>query len=191
MYSISLPNQESKQPMTPFELKALAFADLIMAEANDEDSQNHIPYTNPQEEIKDEVPPFRAIRCICGDNQPTNRELFPCPNCHCYLHRDCIDPVEINSPNFQCPFCRLTHDGVDPFRELKSWIRTVNNELSTVHKLVTDALNYENQMYATNMGNEYQLQNMRGSRQGNIQSRNQLNRTITDIIQRITNITKL
>lgn len=190
MYSISLQNQETKQPMTPFELKALAFADLIMAEANEEETHNYVPYTNPLDEIKKEVPPFKTIRCICGDNQSTNRELYPCPICHCFLHRDCIDPVEINSPNFQCPFCRLTHEGIDPFKDLKTWVSNVDSELRAVHKLVGEALNYENQMYTTNMGNEYQIQNVRG-RQGNVQSRNQINRTVTDIIQRLTNITKL
>lgn len=180
MYSLGPQNQESKLAMTPFELKSLAFADLIMAEADEED-------TTPPEEIKKEVPPYDAIRCTCGNNQPTNREFCKCTICHSYLHRDCVDPVERNSPNYQCPICRLQRDGIDPFRDLKSWIGNVDGELRQLHKLVTEASNYDSQMYTANMGNEYQMQNVR-ARQGSVQSRNQINRIVNDMLETFNNL---
>ncbi|OHT15731.1 PHD-finger family protein [Tritrichomonas foetus] len=183
---MSMYLQSNQESITPFELKALAFADLIMAEANESPSASKIHEDEPNKSL----PHYKTIRCICGDNQPTNRDLLPCPLCHCYLHRDCLDPVEISSANFKCQFCRLQLEGIDPFRELRSWIGAVDSELRSVHNLVTNAANYESQLYSSNMGNDYSMQNMR-NRQGQVPLRNQLNRTVQDIVQRLSNITKL
>ena len=186
MYSVP-QNQDTNSAITPFELKALAFADLILSEVDDSDfTPNSI---NPPE--TNDLPAYKTIRCICGDNQPTNRELFSCPNCHCFLHKDCLDPVDINNPNFKCQFCRLMLDGIDPFRDLKTWIGNVDSELRAIHNLVVNTSNYENQQYSSGLGNEYPYQNMRNRQSGNMNVRNQLKVNYNEIIQRLTNITRL
>ena len=192
MIPISRSTSDKTPSITPFELKALAFADMIMAEANNEIQDEDFYADTKTKEHKVELPAYEAIRCVCNNNQQQNGPLILCTSCSCYLHRDCVDPVEIQNPNtYKCPFCRLKIDGVDPFKDLKTWIDKIDTELKTIHDLFTDAVGCENQLDASNIGHEYQMPNIRSSRQGTTQMRNQLNRTVSDIIQHLAKITKM
>jgi hypothetical protein len=92
---------------------------------------------------------------------------------------------------FRCPFCRIQLDGIDPFRELTSWVETIDRELRVIHRLVSEASSRENQLMNCGSAmpmNEFQ---MRTSRTNLAQNRSNLNRTLQEIHQRVMVLTNL
>ncbi|KAH0789743.1 PHD-finger family protein [Histomonas meleagridis] len=174
--------------LSPFELKALAFANLIENVSSGQKSTRpeNIPNDNQ------EIPLYTTIRCICGSNENSGK-LVVCSCCHCRLHANCLDSVALRNPNnFKCPFCLLQNDGVDPFRELTLWIDEIDSELRDIHGLVQDASGIEDQINELTkhfaIQHDYQYQIMR-SQNNYRQLSNALSHKMQEILQHITKLT--
>jgi hypothetical protein len=174
------PGASSDSPahISDFELRALAFADLIERIASGEPASS--PPPSPPEPSSD-LPLFSSVRCICGENENTG-ELIQCHDCHCFLHGRCMDRLYPRSSTFRCPFCALQLDGVDPFREVRGFIDSILAELKTLHGLVSEAASTERQISAMEYG-MMQASMIRGQRPTVSQLRATLNRVMQDISQ--------
>lgn len=176
--------------MTPFELRALAFADLIEDVVRQQSSAAVVQLQQP--EPNQELAKYDTIRCICGNNDNTG-ELVRCPVCHCYLHIGCVEQQNLRrGAGFKCPFCRLQLDGVDPFRDLRNW---VNEELKTIHRLIdmiVEVSTLESQLASGMMGGPefVGIAQVRGvSRTNPGQLRQMLARKVQEIKQSLLNLT--
>ena len=178
---------DDAQQITDFELRALAFADLIETVAKG--SAQPEPY-QAQREKRQEIPLFNTIRCICGNNEDKG-ELIQCQVCHCFLHAGCIDKQQQKrGANFRCPFCRLSLDGVDPFRELSNWVGQIDDQLKRLHQLISEAMNYENQLAAgSSMGmTDF---HMIGRPRPNAQLTQALQKKLNDIVKTMSDLLHL
>ena len=126
------PYSPDNEPVSRFELAALAFADLIQSEIEGSSSFKVSP----------QVEPFEKVRCVCGKNEAYGK-LIQCSSCHCYLHKDCIEFNSKKASPYQCPFCRLQIDGIDPFMELKKWIEMKDSEIKSLRVLIEDYVSSE------------------------------------------------
>jgi hypothetical protein len=159
----------SSDHISQFELRALAFADLIERVINDDvTSASPSPPSRPSTDLT----PFSTIRCICGA-QTNAGDLVQCHDCHCYLHSECLDRVFQRTGQFRCPFCAIQLDGTDPFRELGRWLNVIVDNLKTLHTRVTEAGIIESQLSGS------------GPRQGTMQLKNSLSRAIQEINENI------
>jgi hypothetical protein len=172
------PSSDSPAHISDFELRALAFADLIERITSGETASP--PPPSPQEPSND-LPLFSSIRCICGENENVT-ELIQCHDCHCFLHRRCMDKLYPRSSTFRCPFCALQLDGVDPFREVRGFIDSILTELKTLHGLVSEAASTERQISGMEYG-MVQPPMIRGQRQTGPQLRTTLIRVMQEISQ--------
>jgi hypothetical protein len=169
MFSFPSPADFPEQ-LSQFELRALAFADLIDRISNEE-GLSLVSSPPPPTEL----PSYSTVRCICGQHE--NRgELIQCSDCDCYLHLECVDHSLRQNPHFRCPFCSLQIDGVDPFRELMRWIEMITGELTALQTAVTEAGAIESQIYDS------------GPRQRVLPLRSSLAKAIQDINQQIANL---
>lgn len=131
----------AEEYVSNFELFSLAFADLVTSEINNEKTENV--------DICDKkLGPFETIRCICGKNEESGA-LIQCSECQCYQHRDCIELNTRRGGTYKCPFCRLQLDGVDPFRELKTWIEEKDTEIKNVHHLLSEVAQLDAKIQAS------------------------------------------
>ena len=179
---------ENSSLLSPFELKALAFANLIENLSSGKKSIK----TENNPKINQEVPLYTTIRCICGNNENLGK-LVVCSCCHCRLHANCIDNVALrNLSNFKCPFCLLQTDCIDPFRELTLWIDEIDSELRDIHRLVQEASRIEDQINDLTkhfaMQHEYPMQMMRPQNNYH-QLSNTLSHKMQEILQHITKLT--
>ena len=190
MYDSSSSYYDDSQQITEFELRALAFADLIETVAS---GATQSEMSEPEGEQRQKLPLFSTIRCICGNNE--NRgELIPCQVCHCYLHAGCVDKQQLKrGANFRCPFCRLQLDGVDPFKELSNWVGQIDDELKRLHQMISEAMSYENQLAAGNsLGmNDFHMMAGMGRQRQNTQLRQALQKKLSDIIQVMSSLLNL
>ena len=161
-----------------FELTSLAFADLIVSEINSDPSTIEQPKDEPK------LAPFETIRCICGNNE-LNGELIQCSECQCYLHRDCVELPNRRITQYKCPFCRLQLDGIDPFRELKTWIEEKDTEIKGIHNLLTEASQIDQKIHQSTF-DSFGAPNVRN--QNITVMRQNLNRNLQDAIERIRNL---
>lgn len=179
-------NNESNEVDNLFQI--LSFTSLIQKEIEKrQNSYIETPeHNNEQEEEPQSVSRMKTIRCICNvDNQLNGSSLVQCRNCHYFLHESCMKKIQYNTNNLFCPFCRLTQNGVDQFTELKEYIKTVENEIKTVHDMLDEASIIEQQYYQA-MGNKifttdsskYQKQLKEKMSQIQVQNETFLNKTI-------------
>lgn len=175
MYQPRTPDQEY---FSQFDLTSLAFADLILGEIMPEYA------TEEKAAPKTQLGPFETIRCICGKNDCTG-DLIQCSECHCYLHRDCVELPNRRNSTFKCPFCHLQLDGIDPFRELRTWIEEKDNDIKVIHRILTEASQLDAKIQTSGFESQYGG-NMRSS--SNNVMRQNLQRTIQDVIERIRNL---
>lgn len=129
--------------MPLFELKALAYTNLIQAIYHGDSNKNN----KNEKSVIEDIPNFSSIRCICGNNENFG-ELVICSFCHCRLHANCIDQNDLikSGNNYKCPFCLLQTEGIDPFKELSLWIEDIDSELRDIHHIIQEASNLEDQI---------------------------------------------
>ena len=162
--------------ITEFELTSLAFAYLIQLEAGNEDIFNQ-----DYEEKIEKLGPFETIRCICGNNI-NNGDLIQCHECKSFLHRECVEfPLKKNQ-SFRCPFCKLQLEGIDPFRELTSWVELKNSEISSIHHLIEEIMTNSQQNYQS-----YPYDNSFLSRNNNNNNNNRIKK-ISELVEKAKNI---
>lgn len=119
--------------ITQYELTSLAFADLIEQELHPEQYSEEANTDRKTHELA----PHESLRCVCGKTYVTG-ELIQCHDCQCYLHKDCIECPPKRLSSFRCPFCRMQIDGIDPFKDLNTWIEEKDQEIKAIHKLFED-----------------------------------------------------
>ena len=170
--------QRQDDYISNFELTSLAFADLIYSEINADPSSIEPTKEEPK------LAPFARIRCICGNND-VGGELIQCSECQSYLHRECVELPNKRTTGYRCPFCKLQQDGIDPFRELKSWIDEKDNEIKSIHTLLTEACQLNHKIHAAQY-EAYPPQTMRNQNVSML--RQTLNRNLQEAIDRIRNL---
>jgi hypothetical protein len=184
------PPPEPPMQITDFELRALAFADLL--ERIIENSAQPDSASAPDSPTN--IPLFSTIRCICGHNE-NHGELVQCHDCHCYLHLSCIDRPLRRGGNLRCPFCALQLDGIDLFHELRGMVDSFLTKMRTLHTLVSEAASIESQM--VNLSTRPQSipdsplgggSGMNHPRPGMAQLRTSLAKTIQDINQQVSSL---
>jgi hypothetical protein len=94
--------------------------------------------------------------------------------------------VPSRSANLRCPFCTLQLDGVDPFRDLRTWVDSLLGQLKVLHGLVGEAASIESQIAMVAPGVEIGMPSVIRARGQNVAGlRNNLSRTIQDINQHV------
>ena len=165
-----------------FDLTSLAFADLIVSEINAD------PSTIEPAKEEPKLAPFARIRCICGNND-VGGELIQCSECQSYLHKECVELPNKRTTQYRCPFCKLQQDGTDPFRELKMWIEEKDNEIKSIHNLLTEACKLDHTVHELTNESYKSPPSHMNMRTANLPYLKQtLNKNLQEAIERIRNL---